>query len=108
MLTLFAPSDSIAGSETTATVLSGLSYCLLHYPETYKKLVGEIRSAFNTYEEITGISSDRLPYLKACVEETLRVYPVVPFGLPRLSPGETVDGVYVPEGVCFLRPHRYV
>lgn len=74
---------------------------LLRSPETYKKLVEEIRGAFKSYDEIDGIASDRLPYLKSCIEETLRIYPVVPFGLPRLSPGETVDGVYVPQGVCF-------
>lgn len=59
----------------------------------------EIRGAFNSYDEIDGISTDRLPYLKACLEEMMRLYPAVPFGLPRLSPGETVDGVYIPEGV---------
>lgn len=60
----------------------------------------EIRGAFTSYGEIDGISTDRLPYLKAVIEEGLRAYPVVPFGLPRESPGETVDGVFVPKGVC--------
>lgn len=93
-------SSSIAGSETTATVLSGLSYFLLHSPAKYQRLVEEIRSSFTDYNDINGITTDRLPYVKAVIEEGLRAYPVVPFGLPRVSPGETVDGVFVPEGVC--------
>lgn len=84
-----------------------MTYLLLRNPETYKKLVGEIRSAFTSYEEIDAITSDRLPYLKSCIEETIRIYPVVPFGLPRLSPGETVDGVFIPKGVSFSQSLIY-
>jgi len=40
-----------------------------------------------------------LPYLNAVIEETLRLFPPVPIGPPRISPGEFVDGTYVPNGV---------
>lgn len=42
-----------------------------------------------------------LPYLHACMEESLRVYPPVPTGLPRKAPkgGAFVDGVWIPDDV---------
>ena len=87
-----------AGSETTSTALSGLTYFLCRHPLVYDKLVREIREKFSSYEQITGQSTDTLQYLKAVIEEGLRLYPPIAIGLPRVSPGETVDGYFVPEG----------
>lgn len=39
-----------------------------------------------------------LPYITAVIEEGLRIYPPVAFGLPRTSPGAKVDGHYIPAG----------
>lgn len=88
----------LAGSETTATALSGILYYLGRNAHVYKKLAQEIRTNFQSYENITGRSTDTLPYLKAVIEEGLRIYPPVPIGLPRVSPGEVVDGHYIPQG----------
>jgi len=92
----------VAGSETTATFLSGVTYHLCRTPSAYKKLVEEIRTSFKSYDDIDGRSTQHLHYLKAVIDEGLRIYPPVPIGLGRVSPGETVDNYYVPEGtVCF-------
>ncbi|PUU73918.1 cytochrome P450 [Tuber borchii] len=88
-----------AGSETTATFLSGLTYHLLKNPRVYNLLVEEIRSAYNTYEDITDIKASQLKYLSAVMDEGFRMYPPIGVGLYRLSPGETVDGMYIPKGV---------
>ena len=88
----------VAGSETTATSLSAITYYLCRNPKVYDKLAREIRGAFSNYDQITGRSTDSLIYLKAVIEEGLRLYPPIPIGLPRVSPGETVDGYYVPQG----------
>lgn len=61
----------------------------------------EIRSAFSNYDDINGLATEHLTYLKAAIDEGLRIYPPVPIGTSRLSSGETVDGAYVPEGVCY-------
>lgn len=91
----------IAGSETTATALSGATYLLLKNPEAMAKLVHEIRSSFKSEDEITVYSTATLKYLMACLEETLRVYPPVPVGFPRVVPkgGDFVAGKWVPGGV---------
>ncbi|KAF6832491.1 cytochrome p450 [Colletotrichum plurivorum] len=89
----------IAGSETTATLLSGLTYMLLKNPDKMKKLVDEVRGTFQKEEEIDLTSVTKLPFMLACIEEGLRMYPPVPTGLPRVVPegGATISGHFIPE-----------
>ncbi|KAF4301045.1 Cytochrome P450 [Botryosphaeria dothidea] len=89
----------IAGSETTATLLSGTTAALLKNPAAMKKVCEEIRGAFESQEEITFDRVGQLPYLLAVLNEGFRFYPPVPTGFPRKVPdgGETVSGHYVPD-----------
>ncbi|KAF5023522.1 hypothetical protein F66182_4389 [Fusarium sp. NRRL 66182] len=88
----------IAGSETTATLLSGATFHLLTNPTKYKMLVDEIRSTFQSMEEITMDRVNQLPYLIAVLNEALRMYPPLPSHLPRITPpqGEFVNGYWLP------------
>lgn len=88
----------IAGSETTATSLSATTFFLLKNPDCMAKLQSEIRSTFTSVDEITGDSTANLSYLHGVIEESLRLFPPVPFALPRHSPGAVIDGHYIPEG----------
>lgn len=63
----------LAGTETTATELSGLTYLLLKNPEKLKRLVKEIRGAFTSFEDISISKLTRLPFLNACLTEGLRL-----------------------------------
>lgn len=94
----------IAGSETTATLLSGCTYYLLKNPMVLHKLTREVRGAFKNENEITISEVSRLEYLMAVVDESFRLYPPVPTGLPRIVPkgGEDIDGGFVPEGVSII------
>ena len=95
----------IAGSETTATSLCGMTYYLSRNPEAYNKLATEVRTAFKTFDEIDAKSTEALPYLQAAIWESLRVFPPVPIGMPRVSPGDMVDGQFVPKGaVVYISP----
>lgn len=87
-----------AGTETTATSLSGLTYHLLRAPAKLEKLVAELRSSFTSEADISVDTLAKLPYLNACIEEGLRIYPAVPVGLPRIvpSPGATICNHKVP------------
>lgn len=76
----------LAGSESTASGLAGITFQLLKHPEALKKAVEEIRSAFAAENDIVPESVKRLPYLAAMVSEGLRMYPPFPEGLPRLTP----------------------
>jgi len=99
----------IAGSETTATLLTGATYFLLSNPRTLEKLKAEVRSSFKSDNEITLTSVGNLTYMLACLNESLRRYPPVAVGLPRTVPkgGANVAGTFIPEGVSQApRPPR--
>ncbi|KAK5017800.1 hypothetical protein LTR16_001509 [Cryomyces antarcticus] len=70
----------VAGSETTANLLSGLIARLFYNKPKYDKLVHEIRSSFKTEDELTYENLSKLSYLNACLEEGLRIHPPVPKG----------------------------
>jgi cytochrome P450 len=92
----------VAGSDTSSVVLSGFFFYMTRYPRVYAKLVSEIRQTFDTVEEIKGGPKlSACQYLRACIDETLRMCPATPGELPRVvqKPGLEVDGSFVPEGV---------
>jgi cytochrome P450 len=90
----------MAGAETTATLLSGLTYYLLKNPTKLEKLVAEIRSTFQSDADITMTSVRQLKYELSAIEEALRLFPPVPTMLPRVTPenGCMIAGQFVPEG----------
>jgi len=97
-LTAQANTLVVAGSETTATFLTGATFFLLKSPSTLHHLSQEIRSAFSDPGMINSDTTQNLPYLFAVIEEGLRMFPPIPAGLQRISPGAEVDGYYVPKG----------
>lgn len=72
---------------------------LLEEPECLQRLSKEIRETIESYQDIMPSSLNSLPFLHACLEESLRLLPSNNTGLPRLSPGTTIDGYHVPKGV---------
>ncbi|KAF9882768.1 hypothetical protein FE257_005303 [Aspergillus nanangensis] len=88
----------VAGTETTATALSGLTYHLLMNPEKMDTIVREVRGSFQKDSDIELGALARMKYLNACIEEGLRLYPPVPVGLPRIVPDEglVVCGEHMP------------
>lgn len=95
----------VAGSETTATCLTGLTFFLLSNEPCLKRLSAEVRSQFKTTQEIDGDSTKDLKYLQAVIDEGLRMFPPVAFGLPRICPGTVVDGHYIPAGTVVSVDH---
>ncbi|KAH6889402.1 cytochrome P450 [Thelonectria olida] len=90
----------IAGSETTASALSAATYYLCMHPETLKKLVAEVRGSFSAPEEINLINVNRLKYMLAVLDETMRIFPPLASALPRecKSSGDVINGQYVAAG----------
>lgn len=65
----------------------------------------EIRTRFASEDEITlAATLEDLPYMNACLEEGLRMFPPAPIGfLRKIQPeGDVVDGHAVPGGVRLL------
>ena len=95
----------LAGSETTATLLSGTFYLLGTHPEVLAKVVDEVRSKFASEEEIDLISVNSLDYMLACLKEAFRQYPPVAGALARVVPrtGGNISGQWIPGNVSAPR-----
>ena len=93
------------GAETTSTCLSATMYHLCKTPRVMKRLAKEIRSTFSSSEDITVRAVANLPYLKATIDESLRIFPVASYITPRVTPtgGHVIDGEVVPSGVSVSR-----
>ncbi|CAN8095966.1 unnamed protein product [Discula destructiva] len=90
----------VAGSETTATALTAITFLLLQHPACLAALQREIRGAFAAPAEVTGDATARCEYLHAVMEEGLRLSPPSAVTLPRDCPGAFIDGQWIPEGVA--------
>lgn len=69
-----------------------------------KRLVEEIRSSHPAEGLFTieALQSD-MPFLNACINEGLRMYPPLPIGMQRVVPdgGAAINGEWVPGGVRY-------
>lgn len=99
----------MAGSDTTSITISSLFFYLTHNRRAFLKLVKEIREMFKDVEDI--VHGPRLltdcKYLRACIDETLRLSPAGPSELPRdvLPGGTTINGEHYPAGVVVGTPN---
>ncbi|KAI1391427.1 cytochrome P450 [Hypoxylon trugodes] len=100
----------IAGADTVTTAMTSALYFLCTSPKSMARLRDEVRSL--RYEQLDGGEVARLGYLNAVIEESkivgmsaVRCFPPIAFGLPRVSPGETIDGHFIPKGVRVSAGH---
>ncbi|MBE9004123.1 cytochrome P450 [Fortiea sp. LEGE XX443] len=98
-----------AGHETTAIALAWALYWVHYVPEVREKLLQELNSIDIANADPTTIT--QLPYLNAVCSETLRIYPVVFFSLPRiLQAPMQLMGYDLPTGmtisVCTYLTHQ--
>lgn len=70
-------------------------------------LLHEIRGNFSTVTDLTFERLAELKYMNACLKESLRMYPPVPIGSPRvaLEGGQTILGKWVPAGTWISMHH---
>ena len=81
--------------------MAAIFFYLSRNPDAYARATAEVRSTFENLEEIKGgskLSSCR--YLRACIDEAMRMSPSVGQSLSREVPsgGAIVDGEFIPEG----------
>jgi cytochrome P450 len=90
-----------AGSDTSSITIAAAFFYLLRNPSALEALQSELRGSFSSAEEIvSGPQLSACHYLRAVIDETLRLAPPVPSSLPRqvLAGGMIVDEDYFPEG----------
>lgn len=113
----------LAGRDTTASLLSWLFYLISKDSTRYKKLRDCIIDQFGTYLEPTNITFSSIKtcqYLQHCINEALRLYPVVPLNariankdttLPRGGGRDGKSKIFIAKGTIvdysvFAMHHR--
>ncbi|KAJ2517947.1 hypothetical protein H4217_003630 [Coemansia sp. RSA 1939] len=91
----------MAGTDTTSLSISWTLHYLLLHPDAFKRAVHEVRSTFTRSHTITYAEGKaNLPYIDACIHESLRIRGVSAVFLPRIVPegGTTIQGHFLPAG----------
>ena len=97
----------LAGRDTTASTLLNVFHTLSQHPEIYAKLSDEILSSFPDNETPHFGDLKSLSYLRALINESLRLYPIVPENLRSCREDTTLptgggpdakSPVFVPKG----------
>lgn len=83
----------LAGRDTTACTMSWALFMLVRHPEKLAKLREEVFSATGGKTKFTRNHLLAMPYLKAVVNETLRLYPQIPVNV-RIA----LNTTYLPRG----------
>lgn len=88
----------VAGADTTATALAGSLFYLSTNPRVASKLATELLSIFSSAEEIRqGPKLNECKYLRAVIDESMRLAPPVPTDLMRVvTPGTELQVVIKP------------
>ena len=95
------PTNAPVGSDTTALTLVTTIYQFIKHPSCLEKLRTELDSAFPKAESIRlGLALPGCKYLRACIDEAMRLTPAVGGVLPRevLAPGTSIAGEHLPAG----------
>ncbi|KAL7905493.1 cytochrome P450 [Trichoderma velutinum] len=114
LLRLFAPFLMLGGCETMPTTLTGFVYFVYcrNNADARKRLLSEIRGAFNSKEDITmervAHTAKEFPYFEAFLQETFRCYSPAVSGADRVVPagGAQIAGRWVPGGTVVTMLHQ--
>ena len=98
-------SYSQAGSDTTSIAMVAVFYYLMKNPSALQKLHAEIDAAAKagalSSPHIKYSDAVKLPYLNACIKESMRLHPPLGTSMPRHVPagGAELAGAFFPAGV---------
>ncbi|KAF8075261.1 cytochrome P450 [Lyophyllum atratum] len=97
----------VAGSETISQGLTALFRHIIGDPTVQTRLRAEIGAAFDEGEYVDPVRlTTQLPFLDACVQETLRMVPPLAIGPPRYSDGDggQILDRWIPGGTTIACP----
>ncbi|KLJ12134.1 hypothetical protein EMPG_09562 [Blastomyces silverae] len=88
----------LAGRDTTASTLSWTFYELANYPKVYAKLRAEVLATLGEDGRPTYDDLKSMKYLRNTINETLRLYPAVPFNVRSAIADTTLPTGGGPDG----------
>ncbi|KAL7736244.1 hypothetical protein ACLKA6_002921 [Drosophila palustris] len=99
----------LVGVDTTSVAASSTIYQLAKNPDKQQRLFEELKQAFPTRDaQINQHVLEQMPYMRACVKETLRMRPVVIANGRNLQSDAVINGYHVPKGTHVIFPHLVV
>ncbi|OKL59057.1 hypothetical protein UA08_05969 [Talaromyces atroroseus] len=114
----------MAGSDTTSTTLTSTIFYLVHHQSVLGKLRAELYDTFKCASDIDVLAAENCKYLRACIDEAMRLCPPSPTNIPRrVGQGSMkICESFYPEGVYvgvpnfslfrneeyFKQPHAYL
>lgn len=99
-----AMTDLGAGVDTMSWTLMTVIVGIAQNPNVYARVRQELDDTGEFgrpgREPVTCEGTTKLPYLHACIEEAIRLWPVIAISLPRIVSrgGIVIDGHFIPEG----------
>ena len=106
----------MAGSDTSSSSLTATLFHLAHNMRAQRKVRKEIHARFPMAADIKPREAETCEYLRACMDEAMRLNPPAPTNIPRVvnSGGVTIDGHFFKEGTyvgvpnfALFRDERY-
>jgi cytochrome P450 len=92
-----------AGVDTTGHALAFLLYHLASSPGPQDLLARELREELSASEALTPASLQRLKYLRACVQESMRLLPVAGFSMRQTQVELVLGGYSLPAKTKVMR-----
>lgn len=84
----------------TSTVVANLLYHLAKNPSKQEKLREEILEILpNVDSKLTPTSLNSVPYMRACIKESMRLSPVVPGNMRGVGKNLVLQGYQIPKDV---------
>lgn len=96
-----------AGADTTAIALTQTLELLIRHPAHLKELREEVASVLEDGEDVAPYDKVKtLPFLRACIDESMRIWPPTSAGLPRRTPAEgaLIQGEWIPGDTSVSMP----
>ncbi|KAK9877540.1 hypothetical protein WA026_018647 [Henosepilachna vigintioctopunctata] len=99
----------LVGVDTTSIAAASTIYQLSQNPDKQEKLFKELKGILpNPDSKFNSQTQENVPYLKACIKETLRMYPVIIGNGRSLQSDTIIGGYHIPKGTHVIFPHLVV
>jgi len=99
----------LAGFDTSANTLGSLTYCIVSNPQAYDLLMSEIQEKLEEFEgKVNHETVADMPYLDACIKETLRILPPVARNDRRCNKEWTYKGYKIKKETTVMIPIHVV